>query len=618
MNRRAGRADRQDGGYVLVVMAMLMVTLLIFAAFVIDVGALYSRTNKLQAAADAAALAAVVHLPGPIGPAQAAALDAAAANGVRPGGDISITVTPDPDSYRRVKVEIRDKLQPFFGKVVVDSFSMTRSARAEYSPTIPVGSPINVLGGPGENMYLAINGACTAKEDGDRMLSMYEQNRHNAWPPPPFGGSYSYSCNHGALDEFGNGGIAPLRNTDYNNTGFNNPNPTPLAVGGYNYLIHVACSTPIADPTVPCPASDTPTSSPIVIQGYDWTFNPNAPGSEDRQPNSLCSNGAYFLGTGEWHQTGLSSFVWDPAGTAGKCGMTTTFNLFKPDATPNNYTDDVRLGVQRMTRGNSAASVCMDGIASYFSCPAPGDWNMLFVIPAGSPRGNYRLQVRNNDNEFFSLARPNSYEPYGSNSFGLRAYPLDTGFVRCTLGSPCPVSVSGDGTMSLFAKTDQPSAELYLARLSPASEFRGKQVVIQLWDPGEGGQSIEVLAPGAASGYPVRATLAPPGVQGVSSDNTGWSASVTSLDVSGNVPIGAGASGLQVDQNHRGGQGKFNGRLVNLTMNIASNYGLDVNGNEVALADDGWWKIRYNFGAGVQDRTTWTVARVGNPVHLVE
>ncbi len=60
-------------------------------------------------------------------------------------------------------------------------------------------------------------------------------------------------------------------------------------------------------------------------------------------------------------------------------------------------------------------------------------------------------------------------------------------------------------------------------------------------------------------------------------------------------------------------------RLVELTLTIPANYGLDNSGNEAALPDDGWWRIRYNFGTGtVRDRTTWSVKLVGDPVHLIE
>jgi hypothetical protein len=39
----------------------------------------------------------------------------------------------------------------------------------------------------------------------------------------------------------------------------------------------------------------------------------------------------------------------------------------------------------------------------------------------------------------------------------------------------------------------------------------------------------------------------------------------------------------------------------------------------VPPVDNAWWQIRYNFAAGttVSDRTTWSVAIQGYPVHLV-
>ena len=81
------------------------------------------------------------------------------------------------------------------------------------------------------------------------------------------------------------------------------------------------------------------------------------------------------------------------------------------------------------------------------------------------------------------------YNSFGVNAFSLRAFRGGT-YSTCNASTDATcVGVSGDAAMSLFAQAPTASAEFYLARLSPASEFRGKQVRVSLWDPGEGGQS---------------------------------------------------------------------------------------------------------------------------------
>ena len=56
-----GRTD-DDRGLAMVLVALVMVVLLVFAAFVVDVGAVYNLRRQDQSAADSAALAAAQEL----------------------------------------------------------------------------------------------------------------------------------------------------------------------------------------------------------------------------------------------------------------------------------------------------------------------------------------------------------------------------------------------------------------------------------------------------------------------------------------------------------------------------------------------------------------------------
>jgi Flp pilus assembly protein TadG len=124
-------------------------------------------------------------------------------------------------------------------------------------------------------------------------------------------------------------------------------------------------------------------------------------------------------------------------------------------------------------------------------------WRTLISLPAGSVRGRYRVNVR-------TASAPSSF---GMNAFSLRASfgatPAATDvatFGWChgvVPGTNCP-SVSGDSTMSVSASVPAVS-EFYLAQLAPARLFRGKTIVLQLWDIGEGGSKIELLRPVAGN-----------------------------------------------------------------------------------------------------------------------
>ena len=97
-----GRTSRpeKDGGFVLVFFALAIIALMGIAALVVDVGYWYLRGDQIQRAADAAALAGVVYMPGnaPLGSASNAATNEAdsvlASNGFNPSdGNLTVSVT---------------------------------------------------------------------------------------------------------------------------------------------------------------------------------------------------------------------------------------------------------------------------------------------------------------------------------------------------------------------------------------------------------------------------------------------------------------------------------------------------------------------------------------------
>ena len=319
-------------------------------------------------------------------------------------------------------------------------------------------------------------------------------------------------------------------------------------------------------------------------------------------------------------------------------------------------------------------------------------WTTLIRFPAGNRKGRFRINVRTVTNELVS---------YGQNSFALHAFYLNSGtneasapvggdWAPCTTltGQPvgyaqfCP-NIAGDTSMATNASaTSAGPADFYLAKLSPASQYRGKIIQVLLWDPGEGGEAVQILGPKKlADGSAYDATtydpvefkwkLNNPGINSLS-DRTSvngpaqpepqyagcgvgtnkasytWNAGYAGatvletkkfLDISGG-PVetdGSGNSCLPFDPANRGGTGnasapyhpssdptgRFNGRLVNLEIQVPATYGLNDAGQEIPLSFDGWWKIKYfPIAVGgvitpVTDRSTWTVQLIGDPVHLV-
>ena len=160
-------------GYVLVWMSLLLVVLVGFAGFGVDTANLWFTGQKMQKAADAAALAGVVFLPGDLADGVAQAIKVAAQNGYTNGsnGDV-VTPTQDPNNPDRLDVTITHTQKTIFvGVFGIKQQTLHRSAVAEYEGPVPMGSPTNNLGnqpnwtgGPARRPWPAGSSLTTAQQ----------------------------------------------------------------------------------------------------------------------------------------------------------------------------------------------------------------------------------------------------------------------------------------------------------------------------------------------------------------------------------------------------------------------------------------------------------------------
>lgn len=169
----------RERGTVIVLFSLVLTILMGMAALTVDVGWLYYTGARAQRAADAAALAGVVHLPSlaPIvggHPAHDIAIDIAARNGFANGVD-SAVVTPAsvPGSRFRFQVTIQYDAPTFFLKVFgIDPQQITRTALAEHLPAIRLGGRGNDIGVQSSDGYwIAVNGDITSAEQGDHLAT---------------------------------------------------------------------------------------------------------------------------------------------------------------------------------------------------------------------------------------------------------------------------------------------------------------------------------------------------------------------------------------------------------------------------------------------------------------
>lgn len=484
--RRGGHdAER---GYVILWVAATMVALLGVTGFAVDLGYWHHRATRLQNAADAGALAGVVYMPGDF--AQAGSV-AAKTVGKNVGGASSSSSKVAGQS-RRLNVCVSDHdVDRFFSAIFLDDqLSIRRCATAEYVMPVALGSPLNILDSDPLGVRPAINGYCTAKEDGDLRSSRYRANRpppdHATVCPPPPGET----------------------NGEYD------PN-------GYFFAVDL----------------DAPAPQPVTIEVRHASFNPD-------NVNDMWV---------ELPDTNVETLI----------------TVYDSTKTPLDYSDDPV--VQSWTVPSRNAS--WDG------------WRPIATMPSGTV-GRFRVQVRTRAGQMGSV---------GTNGFGIRAR-VGAGFQQCTTveGDPgfsasCP-RVSGEDAISVFASDTASTANFYLAEVEPV--HAGKRMVITLFDPGEGGSTIEVLDPNGnpvVFSYTTDDDLSPP-----------RSGTTSALDVSGKSSLP-----------NRVSDWKFNERLLTLTIDLPGDYATRYGGKT-------WWKLRYRFGSGtVSDRTTWSVNILGNLVRLV-
>ncbi|HEX9865817.1 MAG TPA: pilus assembly protein TadG-related protein [Acidimicrobiia bacterium] len=163
------RKRNEDRGAALIWIAGMLVVLLSMAAFATDLGWILLWNSRLQAAADSAALAGVVNLPGFPAQAQVDAQAASAANGFSIPGEA--TMTPEVIAENQYRVTLEADVDTFFlGLIGFNNFHLSQTAHAQYIKPVRLGSPDNQFGGPGE-FWAAINGQYTEIRQGDPYAS---------------------------------------------------------------------------------------------------------------------------------------------------------------------------------------------------------------------------------------------------------------------------------------------------------------------------------------------------------------------------------------------------------------------------------------------------------------
>ena len=206
-------------GQVAILFALSLVVFIGALSLGIDLSRLRVEAENAQRAANAAVLAGVVFLPDFPDNAEHRARQEAVKDGFIDGHNgVSVVPQPDATNPNRLKVTVTEPMSLFFGGVFgLGPKTISRSATAEYTLPLEMGSPDNVLGyspfptqlvstGGTEGYYLEVKGPNDLEENGDAYSPYYESYNQNtgtgltyhAHPFNPLSsGTYEYSnpCN---------------------------------------------------------------------------------------------------------------------------------------------------------------------------------------------------------------------------------------------------------------------------------------------------------------------------------------------------------------------------------------------------------------------------------------
>jgi len=622
-----GQRGVADGGYVLIMTALLLVPLIAFTGFAVDVGSWYAQGVKMQRAADAAALAGVVWAAGPAGtcPSQSyncVAIDTAQRNGFT---ITSANVTKISDS--QISVSVTANANIFFAGLFVKKETLTRTATASYTTPVPMGSPSYQLGNDPDNnnmpqFWLNMAGLTSPKGNGDR----FSTNTCSAgeWQCP--GGTN--------LERQDNGYFYKLE--------VGSPSGSPLNINVYDPEFAYtgdACTTNM-------PAGDTYSGTPSAANL--WTPSKVTAGSDlDKVLKAYAAPTAYpggtgtdvnaiprydphypgstFAGTvGGWTAPALSGASYCSGDqNVGNSNIITTYIVRAPDATPLDNTDNpIICAISFSPNAGGIAPLLIDTATGAKVVTTTGLEQKTFAsefhkytnicsVPGGSvTSGDYLVQVRANASNPSSVPPTTTATSLSSsisiassddtvNTGGHNRFALQ-GLWGTALGTPATIGVFADGKLPIYVNvpTIGVSTSFYLARIPP--QYAGKILQLNLWDIGDGGSPTLTIVP------PPDATNPP--------TTCNWTIDGTPLPAYTSATIsGCSAAGMTSGSGDPSVSG-FNGRLTQVQMAIPSLYTCDVTN-----PNNCWFKININFTAGTPaDTTTWSANILGDPVHLTQ
>jgi Flp pilus assembly protein TadG len=617
------RSRRQEAGYAAVVTALLASVLFLgMAAMGVDTARWYVEVERVQKAADAAALAGVTYMPNDFTNAKATAIAAATKNGYPNSGDTQVVVGVGTKPSE-LKVTIKSKIHNTFGAMIgVDNATIVRSAVADYTAPAPMGSPCNTFANeppsqpapapqpagsalptgsmpdgttlPFNNcstqpdFWAAIQGPNTDKEQGDRYMDYVCDGGATA--------GATFECSGGKNNEFREDGYYWAVHVEPQAVG------TSISVQAYDpafMFTQISCSSAYSTGSLTNSMNDfTTTDGKTRYARVSSTAAARIYCAGDYNPGGLDD-----ATTGTTDHPPTMTFVlrhqnetFNPRQAVPIAGCNKQFKGLSSPPT-----------IGQLTKTNSAYDYQMSQLFHQwyeicsFTPDKPGDYYLQVRTDVGLGGATAVANPKPGGGTWPSLIykdNPNAVKLDGGsdrtmvgtglNAFALRAVPTDS--------SKKPyIAVAGNESMPILQNKDGSTAKFNLIRALPGT--RGQYIAFDFYDPADGagstGADVQILPPADATGSVKSGSGGtPPGCKHAKNNGAFTSAASCKVNVKNST---------------------HDGQVEHIVIPIPNDY----NCNPATLGGC-WFSVTITFPSTVTDFTTWTANIGGDPVRLIE
>jgi Flp pilus assembly protein TadG len=602
---------RDQRGYVATVVALLMpVVFIALSAVAVDTSRWYVEMQRVQNAADAAALAGVPYMPLDLPNATSTAKSVSARNGYTDGSNGATVTVAQGSKPSQLKVTVTSTINNVFGRLIgTPTTTVSRSATADYTGPAPMGSPCNTFGNEPSSGGGTSSQAPTGTVLPATLTSCTSHPEFWATVEGP-------DTDKGYGDRYGTIGCSSKSAVDYCLT---SPKNDEYNQQGYYWVVKV---------------QDGAVNHPVTVQLYDPAFVhtglscaslPAATAlANDMNPYTKLDGKARYGKENTASSTG-ASFCTGDSTIAKSSAITTSFEMREQTDTQDPMNGAPISGCIKQYSGRTTAPAANE--LKYSSTwPAAGgpsatydddlakvfhNWTSLCTFTP-TRAGDYYLHVRTNVSAGGTASNntANKLKIYtGNSAVSAKTGNLTTGEgvnsfgVRLVSDVSNLVSVSGYDRMPIFDNAVGKTSTLHLIRVLPGGA--GQYISFSFFDAADtqaqnasASGTVTVIPPTDATGS-IKTTPFPGGCKAIGGAAGGTSQTLTGCA----APISHSAN---------------NGRVETMSIPIPPDYSCDATSNTNC-----WYKVAIslpNIAASdsISDITTWDAQIVGDPVRLIK